>query len=295
MLITLLILIVILTAVWPIIKYYTANLSSLKNKRVLICGASQGLGRALALQYAAYGASVVAVARSSVDLHNLVDEIHRKYPATKAYALAADLSQPSECQRLINEGCRLFSQNGLDILVLNHIKPFMGAFEDMSDDDIQAILNVNLISYVFLTKYALPLLKQSHGSIAIMSSVAGQVPTPFVALYSGGKHFLHGWTDSLRSELTKLNTLSGVSFTTCVLGLIDTTSLRQISKGYVDADQAYKPEVYAKAIVQAVTARLRTFYFPTALAFPISVMYRLFPTFWDVMVRANVESGGKAH
>ena len=85
--------------------------------------------------------------------------------------------------------------------------------------------DVNTFSFIALATAALPELEVSRGTIVAVSSMAGKMGLPAVAVYSGSKHALHGFFDSLRHDL--INSGSNVSVTTAVLGSIDTNSARK--------------------------------------------------------------------
>ncbi|KAJ7412264.1 hydroxysteroid 11-beta-dehydrogenase 1-like protein [Willisornis vidua] len=113
-----------------------------------------------------------------------------------------------------------FIPGGLDYLVLNHIGRTRFQMWTGDVEYTRWLMQVNFFSYVELTTAALPTLEQSRGSLVVVSSVAGKIPTPFTTSYSATKFALDGFFSSLRHELTMQK--SNVSITLCILGLIDT-------------------------------------------------------------------------
>jgi short-subunit dehydrogenase len=190
-------------------------------------------------------------------LETLAQEMTKANSSAKAVVVPGDLSNKEEAKRVVAEAAAALGGD-LDVLVLNHIRPYMDAFEDMDDNLIQSVIDVNFVSYIFLTKEALPMLRRSRGTLVAISSVAGQIPVPYVALYSGLKHALHGFYDSLRSELVKLYGDPRVSITTCVIGVIATESQLEISKGMLDDFKRETPENAAAAIVTHAAAGTHT-------------------------------------
>jgi len=176
------------------------DLEHLGGQHVIVCGASTGIGRAMALQYAKSGARVVAAARTPMKLEALATEARNlKYPG-QIIPLRADFSQSDGAAGFVEEALRALDGR-LDILVLNHIRPFFELVEHSRPETLREVLDVNLASYIFLTQEALPALLASQGSLVAMSSVAGKIGVPYCAVYAAAKHGLHGFFDSLRLEL----------------------------------------------------------------------------------------------
>ena len=190
-------------------------------------------------------------------LEALATDMRAANSSARAVVVPGDLSNKAEAKRVVAEAAAGLGGD-LDVVVLNHIRPYMDAFEDMDDALIESVIDVNLVSYIFLTKEALPMLRRTRGTLVAISSVAGQIPVPYVALYSGLKHALHGFFDSLRSELIKLYGDAGVSITTCVIGAIATESQLEVSKGLMDDYNRDTPQNAAAAIVTHATAGTQT-------------------------------------
>ncbi|XP_071434439.1 hydroxysteroid 11-beta-dehydrogenase 1-like protein isoform X3 [Pithys albifrons albifrons] len=128
------------------------------------------------------------------------------------------MSFPSEPEKVVQFA--LQKLGGLDYLVLNHIGRTRFQMWTGDVEYTRWLMQVNFFSYVELTTAALPTLEQSRGSLVVVSSVAGKIPTPFTTSYSATKFALDGFFSSLRHELTMQK--SNVSITLCILGLIDT-------------------------------------------------------------------------
>jgi len=275
--------------------------SSLRGKAVLVCGASMGIGRELALQYARANARVVLASRNEAQLQTVAEEC-RKLGAAEAHVVAADLGNEDACRLLIEKTLRLMNSE-LDVLVLNHIKPYFGLFQEQTTQTLRDVISVNLLSYVNLTFFALPHLKRCRngGSIIAVSSVAGQMGVPYVAIYSASKHALHGFFDSLRQELRMENealrksepprTEPLCTVTVCVLGNIETESARQVTAGQVNLPR-HPADGCARAIVQGGLNRVRTVFYPVVEPLLSSLLYRMCPSLLDYASRKIMSGGG---
>ncbi|KAM7234779.1 hypothetical protein CapIbe_013599 [Capra ibex] len=201
--------------------YYSANEEfrpeMLRGKRVIVTGASKGIGREMAYHLARMGAHVVVTARSEESLKKVVSRC-LELGAASAHYVAGTMENMTFAEQFVAKAGELVG--GLDMLILNHINytPLRVFSNDIHL--LRRSLEVNLLSYVVLSTAALPMLKQTNGSIVVVSSVAGKIACPLAAAYSASKFALDGFFSSLRTEYeaTKVN----VSITLCILGLIDT-------------------------------------------------------------------------
>ncbi|MBE9007075.1 3-oxoacyl-[acyl-carrier-protein] reductase [Fortiea sp. LEGE XX443] len=175
------------------------NLQSLKQKVAIVTGGSRGIGRAIALELAKYGASVVVnYASSSTAADTVVTEITSV--GGQAVALQADVSQADQVDSLINATTEKFGR--VDILVNN-----AGITRDtlllrMKPEEWQAVIDLNLTG-VFLCTRAVSkiMLKQRSGRIINITSVAGQMGNPGQANYSAAKAGVIGFTKTVAKEL----------------------------------------------------------------------------------------------
>lgn len=173
----------------------------LRGRRVLVTGASSGLGKELAVQLALeHGADLVLVARRGDRLRELCDELTTKADVN-VQCIAADLSTPGEARRVLLEAREA---GPIDYLVLNAGVTHIGRFEEQSWEDFSRMLTINVTSAVELLRGALPSLRASRGAILIVSSLSGLTPAAYQTAYSGTKAFLlkFGWAlhHELRSQ-----------------------------------------------------------------------------------------------
>eukprot|EP00730_Choanoeca_flexa_P013468 TRINITY_DN5353_c0_g1_i2.p1 TRINITY_DN5353_c0_g1~~TRINITY_DN5353_c0_g1_i2.p1 ORF type:complete len:303 (+),score=48.30 TRINITY_DN5353_c0_g1_i2:123-1031(+) len=265
---------------WP-------NFEELNGKNVLLCGGSTGIGRSMALLYAKHGANVIIVSRTMPKLQAVIDESNRLSLNGTITAITADLSSNDNARDLVKAALTKFN-NRLDMLVLNHISPFFELVHASAATDLERILNVNLASYVFLTKHALASIEQSQGKIVAVSSVAGKVGIPYCAAYSAAKHGLHGFFDALRVELDMVHPNHTMTVTTAVIGSVDTESVKRISKGVLDDYRRESPDNVALAIVGGALTGKREVYYPLWETVPITYIRFIAPSLADWLVQANM-------
>lgn len=177
----------------------------LSGKVAVVTGASRGIGLAISRALVEEGARVVAAARgSSADLTALGPSVR---------TVAADLTSPEGPRKVIDEAIAAFG--GLDILVNNvgSVRPRLGGFASVTDDDWNTALVSNFLSAVRTTRAALPyLLRRGAGAIVTVSSVNAFLPDPLVIDYSAAKAALSNFCKSLSKEVgpkgIRVNTVS---------------------------------------------------------------------------------------
>jgi short-subunit dehydrogenase len=173
-------------------------MNNFTGQSVLITGASEGIGRALALELASRGARLALNARSAARL----EETARDCAACGAEVLAipGDVAQRRDCQHLIDATLARFGK--LDTLVNNAGITMWSRFDALEDFSVfERLLAVNYLGAVYLTAAALPHLKRSRGLIVAVASIAGITGVPERTGYAASKHAMVGFFESLRIEL----------------------------------------------------------------------------------------------
>lgn len=169
-----------------------------ERRRILITGASSGIGRALAYQLTRRRATLLLTARRG----DLLEELQRGLSSNggTAYIRTGDITHASFRQQLMDD-CR--SQlGGLDILVNNAGVGASGQFAEATPDRLNRIMDVNFIAPVELIRAALPLLRDGdQPAIVNVGSVLGHRAVPGKSEYCASKFALHGFSDALRAEL----------------------------------------------------------------------------------------------
>ncbi len=171
----------------------------LKDKVVIITGASSGIGEAMAKCYAAAGAKVVLGARSEDKLKTLTEEIRSK--DGEAVYQAVDVVNEQECKALIDKAIEAFGR--IDVLICNAGISMRAIFDDVDLKVLHRLMDVNFWGTVNCSKYALPYLQASKGSLVGISSVAGLHGLPGRTGYSASKYAMTGFLETVRIENLK--------------------------------------------------------------------------------------------
>lgn len=170
-------------------------------KVVVITGASSGIGLALAHEFSAAGARVVLAARSVERLQEVANEIEISAPGT-TLVVGCDVTDALQCRMLVERSVDRFG--GIDILINNAGISMRAILDDVEMEVLRRLMDVNFWGAVYCTKYALPYIQKSRGSIVGVSSVAGIHGLPARSGYSASKYALQGFLDTVRVENLKL-------------------------------------------------------------------------------------------
>jgi len=191
---------------WP--KRRNRSPTAYAGKRIVITGASSGLGEELAYKYAALGASLVLGARRE-DKLNTVAQKCKTLGAGDVLSIKADFSIEADCKRFIETIIQKWQ--GFDILILNAGIGGQFRVEDVKDgSNFKEIFNTNVYGYVNTTIYALPHLLKNKGQIVAISSLLGKSWGPTRSAYSASKHALDGFFNSLRCEVDNRITITTI-------------------------------------------------------------------------------------
>ena len=174
-------------------------MKDLRDNVAVVTGASSGIGLALAREFARLGVRVVLAARSEEKLKFAVSEIIEA--GGEAMYVVADVVNEEDCKNLINQTVEHFG--GVDILICNAGLSMRAIFDDVDLSVLHRLMEVNFWGAVNCTKYALPYLQKSQGSLVGVSSVAGIHGLPARTGYSASKYALTGFLDTIRVENLK--------------------------------------------------------------------------------------------
>lgn len=174
------------------------QLKPISQQVVAVVGASSGIGRETALQFARQGAKVVVSARNELGLKTLVDEIEQA--GGEARAIPADVAHFEQVQAIADYTVEQFGR--LDTWVHNAANGILATFEEISLEEFKRVIDVTLMGQVYGAKAALPYLKrEGRGALIHVSSMEGRRSMPLQSPYSTAKHGLEGFLESLRVEL----------------------------------------------------------------------------------------------
>lgn len=177
-------------------------MSTLKNKVVLITGASSGFGEDAALRFAKEGCKLVLAARRMDRLQNLASKIQDM--GGEAMAVPVDIVNPADVDNMVQTTLDLYGQ--IDILFNNAGIGRVEWFEKFSlERDINTLVGVNLTGLMQVTRVVLPhMLERRQGHIINMVSVAGLIAPPLLTTYAASKFGVRAFTDALRREVAPL-------------------------------------------------------------------------------------------
>ena len=170
----------------------------LTNKVAIVTGAGRGIGKAIAIAYAAEGAYVVIAARSEDQLNEVADEISAN--GGNVLAVPTDLRNRTEVENLVHKTVDSYSQ--IDILVNNAgINP-RGLFLDTTDEEWDEVWKINVMGVVHCCRAVLPVMQQQGwGNIINIGSGMGQVGHANLSIYCASKAALHGLTQAIAEEV----------------------------------------------------------------------------------------------
>jgi short-subunit dehydrogenase len=175
---------------------------NLANKRILLTGATGGIGELIAMKLAKKGAILALVGRNAEKLTALQTSIHAA--SGKAFCITADLSQAGETQRVALEAKQHLGQ--IDVLINNAGVLDFIELQDQSDERISEMIHTNVIALIQLTRAVLGDFKTNHqGHFLFIGSIFGSLGFPHFATYCASKFAVHGFSQSLRRELVDTN------------------------------------------------------------------------------------------
>ncbi|MBL4594833.1 MAG: SDR family oxidoreductase [Flavobacteriales bacterium] len=168
----------------------------MKNKVVIITGASSGIGEACAVAFANKGANVVIAARNMDKLTNVAHQITKI--GVEVLVVKCDVSIKEDCKNLMEQTISKFGK--IDVLINNAGISMRAIFNEMELNVLEKVMAINFYGTVYCTKYALPHILKSKGSVVGVSSIAGYVGLPARTGYSASKFAMQGFLDALRTE-----------------------------------------------------------------------------------------------
>jgi len=209
----------------------------LAGARVLITGATGGIGGAIARAIHARGAELVLTGRRTDVLDELAAEVGGK-------TIAADLSDPASLTDLMAQA------GGIDVLVANAALPGDGALARLTEAEIDGVLDVNLRAPIVLSQWAAEqMVPRGRGRIVLIGSMAGRVASPQLSMYNASKFGLRGFAMAYREELRA----TGVGVCLIAPGFVEEAGMfvnsgNELPKGM----RAVSPGDVAKAVLRGI-------------------------------------------
>ncbi|HTU23404.1 MAG TPA: SDR family oxidoreductase [Gemmataceae bacterium] len=268
----------------------------LNGLRIVITGASQGIGRALAELSARRGARVLAAARSDALLNELAQKIRAAGGVIET--VHADVTCRADREAMAGAVLRHFG--GVDVLVNNAGIGATGHFAEMNPENLRKIMEVNCFALVETTRQFLPLLKLGTApAILNISSIAGKRGIPARSEYSASKFAVQGFSEALRAELAK----DGIDVLLVCPGLTQTNFSHNMLEQKAALQLDHLRGMTAEAVAEATLRALERGRNEVCLSLNgrlIVLVNRLFPRLADRIAkrkvynlfRAEIESGG---
>ena len=255
----------------------------MRGKTVIITGASSGIGRALAYEFAARGSKIVIGARNADRLKEIAEDIKQR--GGKVVYSETDVTVDRDCNNLIDIAIKNFGQ--IDVLINNAGISMRALFNDTDVSVIKRVMDVNFYGPVYCTKSALPYLLKSKGSVVAVSSVAGIKGLPGRTGYSASKFAIHGFMESLRIENLKTGLHVLMAYPGFTASNIRNTALvadgNEQGTSPLNEEKIMSPEEVAKHIYNAVKNRKTSLVLTTQGKLTV-FLSKFFSSFLDKMV-----------
>lgn len=227
-------------------------MQSLKNKNALITGAGKGIGKAIALALAAEGTNVILLARTTTDLEQTAAEA--KAFGVRTLVLTADIADINSVNAAVKTTLDEF--NTIDILINNAGVGKFGKFLELTPEEFENIIKVNLMGVYYATRAVLPgMIEQQSGDIVNISSSAGLRGAALTSAYSASKFAVLGLTESLMQEVRKHN----IRVTALTPSTVATDMAKELNLTDGNPEKVMQPEDLAELIVAQLKLNKRVF------------------------------------
>lgn len=227
-------------------------MQSLQNKNALITGAGKGIGKAIALALAAEGTNVILLARTAADLEKTAAEAQAF--GVKTLTLTADIADINSVNLAVEKALAEFKT--IDILINNAGVGKFGKFLDLTPEEFENIIRVNLMGVYYTTRAVLPgMIEQQSGDIVNISSTAGLKGAALTSAYSASKFAVLGLTESLMQEVRKHN----IRVTALTPSTVATDMAKDLNLTDGNPDKVMQSEDVAELIVAQLKLNKRVF------------------------------------
>lgn len=265
------------------------KLKPIEQQVVAVVGASSGIGRETALQFAKRNAKVVVSARTESGLASLVEEITAL--GGDAIAIPADVAEFDQVKSIVDKTIDRYGR--LDTWVHAAGTGIIAPFEQVTPEEFKRVIDVNLMGSVYGAMVAMPHLRETgRGAFIAVSSVEARRSMPLQSAYSASKHGMEGFLDSLRSELKQEG--FPISITNILPSVINTpfynkarTKLGVMPTGI---PPYYQPSLVAEAILHAAENPTRDMIVGD-VGRVIDLLQKLVPDLTDTLVGAIAVPG----
>jgi short-subunit dehydrogenase len=258
---------------------------NLRNAVVVITGASSGIGRAAALEFAHKGAAVVVAARSRAQLQEVAEQCERL--GGRGFAFPVDVREESQVADLARQAIETFGR--IDVWVNNAAVTLFGRAEEIPIEACRQVMETNFFGYLHGARAVIPHFReQGRGVLINVSSMVGKVGQPFTSMYVSSKFAINGLSECLRMELMDA---PDIKVCTVLAGSID-TPLFQHGANYTGRaikpmDPVYSAAKAADTIVRLAMHPRREAYVGSAAAM-LHLTRTVAPSWTEKMVAGQV-------
>lgn len=238
-------------------------MTNMQEQVIWITGASSGIGKALAFEWASIGYKVVLSARRKELLDNVAHQINQS--GGEVLVVLCDIMDETAIENAVQQIIKTWGR--LDIVIANAGFGIFGSIEKLSAKDWNRQLQGNVTGLALTVKYALAHLKKNNGRIGLVGSVGAFLPNPNLGAYGASKAAVHSIGQTLQVELMG----TGVSCTTVHPGFVESEIARMDNDGFWHPERTdprpsnliWPTDKAAKVIVKAILKRKRNYVFTT--------------------------------
>ncbi|MFB5660681.1 SDR family NAD(P)-dependent oxidoreductase [Alteribacillus sp. HJP-4] len=244
-------------------------------KKILITGASGGIGKAVAYRAASEGYQLILTARRKEKLEELKFDLEKQ--GASVNVIPSDISSSAGAEALMEE---VYQDEGkIDVLINNAGIGYFETIEAMESKKAVKMMEINVLAIFYLTKAALPKMKsQKNGHIINIGSLAGKVATPKASIYAASKHAVIGFSNALRMEVKPF----GIHVSVVNTGPVRTEFFNKADPGgtYEKSVEKFiiEPDKLAERILLLIEKPKRELNLPWWMNL-LAKMYLLFPSF----------------
>jgi len=260
---------------------------SFSKKVAIVTGSSQGIGKAIAVLLSQNGAAVILNGRNQEKL-NIVEEEIKAYNSDVC-SFCGYVSDEKVAENLILFALEKFGK--IDILVNNVGISMRGDFADLDPDVFKKVFTTNVMGKIFPTKFAIPALRKTKGSIIFISSLAGIRGLPTLSAYSASKMALKSFADSIRTEEVSHKLHVGLIYVAITEIEKNKTTIGQNGQEVILNTRANKKVQTTKQVAEAVLQNLKTkknISILSGLGVVNYYMQKFFPRLVDKIILANL-------
>ena len=271
---------------WCYIHNPSLDYNALRNKNVILTGASTGIGEQMAYELAAGGANLLITGLEDRLLQTVAEKC-KKIGAPSVQYIALDLSKTENCRKFVTKCLSTFKDGKIDYLFLNHalIGPYQEWINPKNCDSFNIDKNINLIertmpininSHMIIATLLYKQLEDNKGKLIYTSSLAGYGIQPYVSVYSASKHGISAFFENWRLELDMNK--SKMSITICKLAMVGTRAALETAGLILNPSlvkKAANPNYVARRIISGGQKRLRFVYAPFGDAIAVEIIKKI--------------------